>query len=274
MPRKRRARSEDDDLINVSHERSHKHIKAKTHDENPRSQNASFPTVILSGFTWNMDVDARISRALDPYDPVFMEVSLELAATEKLGIKYKYGIQTDFVKVVCGSAESRDRLVMDLDHARFTWTQPFLEARKFEMEVEDEDSGDRVNTQLPVHPSPLERASTINPEQDRREAQAKVWIKLSEAITNARAHLFGDDLDTFEALIAKPVPGVDPMERVNRWIRGGIPEPQPQRMNMGIPRIKMEDVEDADANKENITMDDEMTNMGVSFGRTDFTPWW
>lgn len=72
-----------------------------------------------------------------------MEVSLELAATEKLGIKFKYGIQTDFVKVVCGSAESRDRLVMDLDHARFTWTQPFLEARKFEMEVEDEDSGDR-----------------------------------------------------------------------------------------------------------------------------------
>lgn len=32
---------------------------------------------------------------------------MELAAHEKLGIKNKYGIQTDFVKVVCGSCTVR-----------------------------------------------------------------------------------------------------------------------------------------------------------------------
>ncbi|KAG4432165.1 hypothetical protein IFR05_012357 [Cadophora sp. M221] len=218
MPRRRRALSEDDDLINISQERSHKHIKAETDDGGSRSQESSFPTVIFSGFTWNMDIDARISRVLDPYDPVFMEVSLELTATERLGIKYKYGIQTDFVKVACGSLESRDRLVMDLDHARFTWTQPFLVAQKFMAEVHHIDSlclptHYMVNTKLPMPPNPTEIASTTSPEGDRREKQAKVWIKLSEAITSAGAHLFGDDLDTFEALIAKPVPGVDPMER-------------------------------------------------------------
>lgn len=146
-------------------------------------------------------------------------------------------------------------------------------------------------------------AQILNPEYERREAQAKVWIKLSEAIRNARTHLFGDDLDTFEALIAQPVPGVDPMERVNRWIRGGLSDSRPQRMNMGVQRVKVEAAQEADEaqedigedeemggivaqgpkpmhvrkngeDKENITMDDEMAGMGMPFGRTDLTPWW
>ncbi|KAH7370328.1 hypothetical protein BKA65DRAFT_561986 [Rhexocercosporidium sp. MPI-PUGE-AT-0058] len=295
MSQKRRALSEDGELITFSPERSRKHIKVETHEQTPRRHITSFATVILSGFTWNMNVDARISRALDPYNPVFMEVSLELPSAEKLGIMYKYGIQTDFVTVACESFESRDRIVLDLDHARFSWTEPFLKARVIGVEVEDEGSGNKTNTQKCVHPHRPDSATTIHPEQNRRAAQAKVWIKLSESITNARAHLFGDDLDTFEALIAKPMPGVDPMERINRWIRRGLPEVQPQRMNiaprvkiervldasanrenvsMDIPRVKVEKVLDGGADKEDISMDDEMANMGITFGLTNLTPWW
>ncbi|KAL2066144.1 hypothetical protein VTL71DRAFT_2215 [Oculimacula yallundae] len=204
--------------------------------ENQQTHESS-PAVILSGFMWSAGVDIWITRALEPYDALFMGASLDLPAQEKMIIKSKYGIQADFVKVVCGSWESRERLITDLDHAMFAWTTPYLEARK--LDVEESPGVPRL------HGSSEELARHVvrsglqaTPEQERREVQSRVWIKLSEAITNARAHLSGDDLDTFEALIAQPVPGVDPMERVRRWIRGSKPDIQPQRTNGYSQNVK------------------------------------
>jgi len=94
------------------------------------------------------------------------------------------------------------------------------------------------------------------------------------------------------------------MEQVKSWIRGGLSDSRPQRMNMGMQRVKVEDVQEANEDQENIgeddemgdsvtqgpkavhirkdrgedkqnvTMDDEMAGMGVTFGLTDLTPWW
>ncbi|KAK0112729.1 hypothetical protein ONS95_014465 [Cadophora gregata] len=272
MTRRKRHAVEEPDHFNDPHESTRKYIKAEAGDETPHAPDPSYPAVILSGFTWNMDVDARISRALEIYKPLFLEVSLELPAHEKLAIKNQYGIQTDFVKVVCGSAEDQEKMANDLNHARYTWTNPHLEVRK--VDGIGRINGVKANSQQPRESCNLNTASILNPEQERREAQAKVWIKLAEAITNARTHLFGDDLDTFEALIAKPIPGVDPMDRVNSWIRGGAPISQPQKLKTGIQRIKVDNARDAGEDKENVTMDDEMADMGVTFGRTDMIPWW
>ncbi|KAH7417880.1 hypothetical protein BKA64DRAFT_738425 [Cadophora sp. MPI-SDFR-AT-0126] len=261
-PRKRRA-AEDADQGNNPHESTRKYIKAEIEDEAAEGPSPFFPTVILSGFTWNMDVDVRISRALEMYNPLFLEVSTELPAHENLAIKNRYGIQTDYITVVFGSAKDQERMVKDLDHARFNWTNPYLEVRK----VEDSREGN-VNAQQPPEHSISNASQILNPEQERREAQSKIWINLTNAITNARTHLFGHDLETFEALIAKPVPGVDPLERVNSWPCEGMPNSQSQRMNTIVQRVK------ADEDKENVTMDDEMAAMGVTFGRTGSTPWW
>ncbi|PVH83504.1 hypothetical protein DL98DRAFT_569607 [Cadophora sp. DSE1049] len=141
MTRRKRHAVEDPDQVDSSHESTRKYIKAEIEDETARGPSPSFPAVILSGFTWNMDVDARISRALEMYNPIFLEVSLELPAHDKLAIKNRFAIQTDFVKVVCASAEDEERMVNDLDHARFTWTNPYLEVRK--LDVMGEGNGSR-----------------------------------------------------------------------------------------------------------------------------------
>ena len=82
---------------------------------------------------------------MEIYNPLFLEVSLDLPAHEKLAIKNQYGIRTDFLRVVCGSAMAQERMVSELDHARFTWTTPYLEVRKMDDVGQGNDSGGRLS---------------------------------------------------------------------------------------------------------------------------------
>ena len=165
MTRRKRRPVEDPDCFDTRDEGNRKYIKAEFEEDAPRGPDSTFPTVILSGFTWNMDVDARVRlfhsaptlcgsnadvisqivRALEIYNPLFFEVSLELAAHEKLAIKNQYGIQTDFMRVVCGSAMDQERIVNELDHARFTWTTPYLEVIKVDDVRQGNDGRGRLS---------------------------------------------------------------------------------------------------------------------------------
>ncbi|CZT00033.1 uncharacterized protein RCO7_01765 [Rhynchosporium graminicola] len=275
MPRKRMLIHKDqhDDF----HSRSSKRYKSHV-DSTKGKQTNLLPAVILSGFKWDAVVDVWITKALESYDALFMEVSLDLPTQETLAIKNIYGIQTDFIKVVCGSWSSQETLVLDLDQAILTWTMPCLVARK--LDIMDGGRGDenREKPQVSLHHGMYSEPPQSIIEQSGREEQARVWVKLSDAVANARAHLLGDDLDTFEALIAKPLPGVDAMESVTRWICGGGPDPQPQTLEISGKEVKTKKSLDAGENKENIalnlrnakdiTMDDELAERGLQFGQT------
>jgi len=50
-----------------------------------------------------------------------------------------------------------------------------------------------------------------------RKCGIHVWVKLVNAVVAARSELKGDDLETFEKLIAKPKPGVSSMRVINEW---------------------------------------------------------
>jgi hypothetical protein len=50
-----------------------------------------------------------------------------------------------------------------------------------------------------------------------RKCGIHVWVKLVNAVAAARSELQGDDLETFEKLIAKPKPGVGSMRVINDW---------------------------------------------------------
>jgi len=66
-------------------------------------------------------------------------------SSRELAIKNQYGIRTDFLRVVCGSAMAQERMVSELDHARFTWTTPYLEVRKVDDVGQGNDSGGRLS---------------------------------------------------------------------------------------------------------------------------------
>lgn len=60
MTRRKRRPGEDPDYFDTRDEGNRKYIKAEFEEDAPRGPDSTFPTVILSGFTWNMDVDARV----------------------------------------------------------------------------------------------------------------------------------------------------------------------------------------------------------------------
>ncbi|CZT42326.1 uncharacterized protein RSE6_02191 [Rhynchosporium secalis] len=75
MPRKRMLihKDQQDDF----HSRSSKRYKSHV-DSAKKQQTNLLPAVILSGFKWDAVVDVWITKALESYDALFMEASLDL----------------------------------------------------------------------------------------------------------------------------------------------------------------------------------------------------
>ena len=57
-----------------------------------------------------------------------------------------------------------------------------------------------------------------NSQHGIRGPKADIWAKLATAVANARSQLTGQDLDTFEALIARPSSGNIPVRQVQSGV--------------------------------------------------------
>jgi hypothetical protein len=55
-----------------------------------------------------------------------------------------------------------------------------------------------------------------------RERQIPSWMKLAQAVNDARSQLKGDDLELFERLIARPRSAVESLDMIQNWRDGEL----------------------------------------------------